>query len=55
MSLTVEVKIRCHRRKPHMVGIHLTVGKRAERMPKTTVETTKYFVCIDMRIFFNLI
>ena len=23
-----------------MVGIHLTVGKRAKRMPDTTVETT---------------
>ena len=29
------------RRKLHMVGIHLTVGKRAKRMPDITVETTR--------------
>ena len=28
------------RRKLYMVGIHLTVGKPAKRMPDTTVETT---------------
>ena len=28
------------RRKLYMVGIQLTVGKRAKRMPDTTVQTT---------------
>ena len=34
------------RRKLNMVGIHVTVGKRAKRMPDTTVETTgTAFIC----------
>ena len=32
------------RRKHYMVGIHSTVGKRAKRMPNTTVEITHTMV-----------
>ena len=33
--------------KLYMVGIHLTVGKRAKRMPDTTVETTKLMIILN--------
>ena len=35
-----EEVFRCHRRKLHMVGIHSTVGKRAQITPDIEVETT---------------
>ena len=38
-----------------MIGIHLTVGKQAKRMPDTTVETTNFTkaknALLNMRIF----
>ena len=43
------------RRKLYMVGIYLTVGKQAKRMPDTTVETINFTkaknALLNMRIF----
>ena len=43
------------RRKLYMVGIHSTVGKRAKRLPDTTVETTDYTFTSLEKIVHHLI
>ena len=41
-----------HRRKLHMVGIHLTVEKRSKIMPYISVETTFYFLFYSSILLF---
>ena len=40
------MSLRPHRRKLQSLLIHSTVGKRAKRMPDTTIETTTSNECI---------